>query len=560
MCVFTIESQRFIINHMKLLNDAQLFVLLLYRVEITASLFALLQDASTKPVIMKKVLFSSLLLVLVLNMASAQYGRDRTGYDGDYFSLEGALELFEASQTIRDFERKLNTQDRWVNNLDLDFDGQTDYIRVEHRRQRDFHAIILQAIVGPYDVQDIAVIEIEQTGRQEAVLQIIGDEDMYGQEVYVEPLMGYANSRRGYHSNYGEFVNVFYWPVVQYILGPRYTNVYVSPYRWRNYPIWWNTWRPVTWTAFRPRIVVYQRNFRIVNRHRLVNVRRFYRPNRSYCYDIVVRSNRTRVRNGRQPIYRPRPNNRNRFNNSRVGAGSVDNRNRAGIAGRQSNQARRQDTGIKRDNRGNSNARVNPQSRSQNARRSTNPRISPGDRSTSRTQSRNFERQGSSRPSSTRERQTSERIGPRPSAERNTSRSDQSRARTQSRNFERQGSSRPSYSRERTASNREGSRPSVERSPRRSNPAEARTQSRRPANRQLSPAQSPRTRSSSGTRQQVERRSTPTRKPAVSRSNTQRPKASPARTPTRAKSSSRSRTSNRGTSTRRPTSSRKKNQ
>ena len=134
---------------------------------------------------MKKIIFSWLLSLIFLSATLAQRGDERTGFDGDFFSLEGAIELFKNSRTISDFERRLNEEDTYVNNLDLDRDGQIDFIRVEHIREGSFHAIVLQVPLNRYDVQDIAVIEIEKTGRRRAMLQIIGDEDIYGDEVIV---------------------------------------------------------------------------------------------------------------------------------------------------------------------------------------------------------------------------------------------------------------------------------------------------------------------------------------------------------------------------------------
>lgn len=261
---------------------------------------------------MKRILLNCLLIVLTIQVADAQYRTERSGYDGDYFSLEGTLELFQASRDMSVFERKLNTQNQWVNNLDLNYDGQIDYIRVEHRRKGDFHVIILQALVDRYAVQDVAVIEIEQIGRREAILQIVGDEDLYGQEVVVEPITGYADSRGGYHSEYGDFVNVYYWSSVQNILRPNYS-VYASPYRWQSYPIGWSSWRPLSWNIYRPRVLVYNNRFRIANRHRVLSVHNFYRPYRSYCNTVVIRSNRVRVQQGRNPIYRPRRNQGNSY-------------------------------------------------------------------------------------------------------------------------------------------------------------------------------------------------------------------------------------------------------
>jgi|GEM_PF-1098524 len=255
---------------------------------------------------MKKSLFCWLFAFLFLSVSHAQYRAERTGYEGDYFSLEGALELFKQSGTLRDFERQINTEENWVNNLDLNYDGRIDYIRVEHRQQGNFHAIILQALVDRYAVQDVAVIEIEIIGRREAILQIVGDEDLYGEEVFVEPVEGYADSRSGYNPEYGSYVNVYYWRPIQYMLGRQY-HVYVSPYRWRYYPVWWNPWAQFSWNVFRPRIVIYFEYYHIVQRPRLIQVHHFYRPYRSYCYTVVRRANRVRISQGRSPVYRPVP-------------------------------------------------------------------------------------------------------------------------------------------------------------------------------------------------------------------------------------------------------------
>ena len=242
---------------------------------------------------MKKLILSSLLSVLFLATTFAQYGTTRTGYDGDFFSLEGALDLFKDSYNLRQFERKLNTEDNWVNNLDLNYDGRIDYIRVEHRRQNRFHAIILQAVLDRRDVQDVAVIEMEIIGRREVVLQIIGDEDLYGEEVIVEPVEGYADSRIAYHSDFGNYVNVYHWQPVRYIMGRNY-NVYVSPYYWQYYPSWWYAWTPCPWDVFRPRIIVYRPYYHVVYRHRVIHVHNFYRPYRSYSYTVVERTNTVR--------------------------------------------------------------------------------------------------------------------------------------------------------------------------------------------------------------------------------------------------------------------------
>lgn len=261
---------------------------------------------------MKKLIFSWLLSIIFLSATTAQRGEDRTGYDGDFFSLEGAIELFKNSNTIADFERRLNEEDSYVNNLDLDRDGQIDYIRVEHIRQENFHAIVLQIPLNRYDVQDIAVIEIEKTGRRRAMLQIIGDEDMYGEEVIVEPYSeyGYSRGRGGPSANYDfkrGYVNVYWWSPVQHIFARHY-QIYRSPYYYSYYPNYWRPWRPCGWNVFRPRIVIFHRHYHHVHFHRLRHVHNFYRPYRHYSHHVHHRSNQLRVKHGRPAIQRERIN------------------------------------------------------------------------------------------------------------------------------------------------------------------------------------------------------------------------------------------------------------
>ncbi len=261
---------------------------------------------------MKKIIFSWLLSIVFLSATTAQRGEERTGYDGDFFSLEGAIELFKNSNTIADFERRLNQEDTWVNNLDLDRDGQIDFIRVEHIRQGNFHVIVLQVPLNRYDVQDIAVIEIEKTGRRSAMLQIIGDEDIYGEEVIVEPIdqYGYSGGRGGPNADYDfrrGYVNVFWWSPVRHIFGRDY-RIYRSPYYWSYYPSYWRPWRPCGWNIFRPRIVIYHHHYHHVHFHRLRHVHNFYRPYRHYSHHIVHRSNEIRVSHGRPAIQRERIN------------------------------------------------------------------------------------------------------------------------------------------------------------------------------------------------------------------------------------------------------------
>lgn len=58
---------------------------------------------------------------------------------------------------------------------------------MESKQDGDVHVFILQALVSETESQDIAVIELEKTGDNEANVQIIGDEEIFGEEMILEP-------------------------------------------------------------------------------------------------------------------------------------------------------------------------------------------------------------------------------------------------------------------------------------------------------------------------------------------------------------------------------------
>jgi hypothetical protein len=227
--------------------------------------------------------------------AQSQAAEDSTGLPGDNFSLQGALELFRKAGSVEEFEKLLNTESSGVNNLDLNNDGQIDYIKVIDKSDRDVHAFILQVPVTETENQDIAVIELEKTGAETAHLQIAGDEDIFGEEVIVEPdggddtsmFMPATGMRYEHGASASSFshegaiiVNVWAWPVVRYVYAPSYV-VWVSPWRWAYRPVWWRPWRPVSWAVWRPRRAMFAPRYVVVHQHRVIRARQVYRPVRA---------------------------------------------------------------------------------------------------------------------------------------------------------------------------------------------------------------------------------------------------------------------------------------
>lgn len=218
-----------------------------------------------------------MVLLLMVGSLTMKAQEDRIEVPGDHFSLEGALELFKKSASPEEFERLLNSADSEVNNLDLNGDGEIDYIRVIDRKEGNVHAFILQAVVSDQERQDVAVIELEKLANGKAILQITGDEDIYGIETIIEPTeemrinAGTSTARN--------VVNVWTWPSVQYVYSPYYID-WVSPWTWSYRPFWWRPWRPVAYYYYYPRWERYRPYYSVCYTHR-VNAYHYYRPYRS---------------------------------------------------------------------------------------------------------------------------------------------------------------------------------------------------------------------------------------------------------------------------------------
>ncbi|MEZ5043978.1 MAG: hypothetical protein R2828_29050 [Saprospiraceae bacterium] len=236
-----------------------------------------------------------------LNSQTAEVSEE-TGFPGDNFSLEGALELFKKAKSPEDFEKALNTEDNYVNNLDLNEDGEIDYIRVVDHMEGDVHAIVLQVPISETESQDIAVIEIEKTGPNGAVLQIIGDEEVYGETTIVEPFAIEAENGKGGGPDADLsfkrlVINVWIWPSVRFVYGPRYT-LWVSPFAWRVYPRWWSPWRPHPFSWYSVKVRPYRTSFRVVNTHRVVHAHKVYVPQRRTSTTVVKKTTVVRTNRG----------------------------------------------------------------------------------------------------------------------------------------------------------------------------------------------------------------------------------------------------------------------
>lgn len=232
---------------------------------------------------MKALKLFSLMLLAGLNVNAGTVIQDSLGLPGDNLDLYGVLELFKKSESPEEFEKALNTQDNKLNNLDLNNDQKTDYIYVIDKTESDAHALILRVATSDTKTQDVAVIEIEKKGEENAVVQIVGDEALYGKDYIIEPAdekTPVNNTTQTEETKSTVVVNVYHWPVVRYIYRPTYV-VYVSPWGFSHYPAWWNPWIPIHWRHYHPHWHPYHVYHRRAYHYRTHQAHQVYHAHRS---------------------------------------------------------------------------------------------------------------------------------------------------------------------------------------------------------------------------------------------------------------------------------------
>ncbi len=182
-------------------------------------------------------------------------------------NLHAVAELFKDTKDLEAFEKTLNDPDIGVNNLDLDDNGEVDFIRVVEQADEDVRLIILQAALGENEFQDVATIEIEKNGEETYNMQIRGNEVIYGVDYYVAPV----------------HVHIHTWPIFSWLYHPHH-HPYISVFHYHRHPHWWHPWRPVHVNIYRSRTARIRTSttFSVVRTSRVTRVNRIkYKPTSS---------------------------------------------------------------------------------------------------------------------------------------------------------------------------------------------------------------------------------------------------------------------------------------
>jgi len=243
---------------------------------------------------------------------------------GDGLDLFAVLDAFKESESVEDFEQRLNDPDPGLVNLDLNGDEEVDFIGIFEEGEGDVHVLILRAFLGEDESQDVASIELEKKG-EDVTVQVVGNPALYGPDYLVEPDLGEEASlstglalRSAFEpldvatadpdwwpaldrtKGEGAFdlaavVVVRTWPTVRVIYVSGYS-YYRSPYRWRRYPSYHRARRPVARSHYRHHTAHHRERHRRTTHRSSARASNVYKSNAVSSPQVQQRSATTSTR------------------------------------------------------------------------------------------------------------------------------------------------------------------------------------------------------------------------------------------------------------------------
>lgn len=167
------------------------------------------------------LILGSLFMVPYSAMADETVTITATSSDiSENLDLKTVATLFGQAKDLEQFEALLNNPDSAFSNLDLNGDGEVDYLRVIETADDNRHLVVIQAVLAKDIYQDVASIFVEKDANNQVTVQVIGDEYIYGADYIIEPVY-------------------IYQPVIyDWFWGPSWV-CWHSPYYWGYWPGWW---------------------------------------------------------------------------------------------------------------------------------------------------------------------------------------------------------------------------------------------------------------------------------------------------------------------------------
>ena len=163
---------------------------------------------------------------------------------GQGLDLQMLGEMVKSSTSAQDVEDKLNSNGS-INNLDLDNDGNVDYVKVTEYGSGSSRGLSFTVDLAGGQTQEIATIQIDNASNNYANMNIQGNQNLYGNS-------GYYTSRY----SVGDIL------LMHYLFAPH--RYYVSPYRYGYYPRAYHPYHSVPMHSYRSRVVTSTRTTRII--------------------------------------------------------------------------------------------------------------------------------------------------------------------------------------------------------------------------------------------------------------------------------------------------------
>lgn len=152
----------------------------------------------------------------------------------DGLDLKAVGELLKKANSAEELEQLLNSPAQGVNNLDLNADGNVDYISVDEYGTETVKGFSLSTQPAQGETQEIATIEVEKVSDAEGKMQIKGNEQIYGSNHY-------------HHSSFG-FTDFL---IMSYLFRPH--AFYGSPWGYGRYPGSYSNYRTSPTSSYRNR-------------------------------------------------------------------------------------------------------------------------------------------------------------------------------------------------------------------------------------------------------------------------------------------------------------------
>ena len=181
-----------------------------------------------KRVFLLAICIGALFIVPIAAIADQTVTVTATNADiSEDLDLKTVATLFGQAKDLEQFEQMLNNPDSAFSNLDLNGDGDVDYLRVVETADQNRHLVVIQAVLAKDIYQDVASIFVEKDLESESVtVQVIGDEYIYGANYIIEPI--YICRPMIYD---------WFW-------GPSWV-AWHSPFYWDYWPIWWHPYHSI---------------------------------------------------------------------------------------------------------------------------------------------------------------------------------------------------------------------------------------------------------------------------------------------------------------------------